>query len=388
MNINRHSRTSPRQSRGFTLIEALVALIVVAFGMLAMAGMQLTLSRNADLARQRGEATRLAEEMIEQLRAFNSIATGTGLIAWDSLASGTDQPTTTSNASFSRAWTVGGTNADSMRSVRVTVSWTDRAGDTPSVTLDSYIAKIDPALSGALGFPLPGNGTIKRPKNRNLNIPIQAHNIDGTGTSVVPLSSTFAIVFSNDSGYVVKRCSQDVTTQAQITQYCTDYPAYILAGYVSGSMSTPPATGISLSGLSGSSSHGAVDCSFGNATDQNSGTAISGYKYYLCVIQVASSGAAWSGTVRLTGMATGTDYTVCRFQYATAGSLNANERNVQPYASVTESLDQQNYYVTTSSSCPTVGGLALTSHQVCRSSGTSANANRATDCPASPDTAP
>lgn len=377
MKSNRHSRTSPRQLRGFTLVEALVALIIVAFGMLAMAGMQMTLSRNADLARQRSEATRLAEEKLEDLRSFNSIEAGTGLVAWDSLATGSDQPSTTSNASFSRTWTIGGSNSDAMRTMRVTVTWTDRAGVQSTVTLDSYIAKTDPALSGALGFPLPGNGTIKRPKNRNLNIPIQAHDIGGS--SVVKLSATFAIVFNNDSGYVVKRCSQDVFSQTQVNQYCTDYPAYILAGYVSGSMSTPPATGINLSGLSGSLSHGSTDCTFGTATDQNSGAAISGYKYYLCVIQVASSGATWSGTVRLTGMASGTDYTVCRFQYT--GSLNPNERNVQPYAAVAESLDQQNYYVTTSSSCPTVGGLALTSHQVCRGS----NASRTTDCPASAD---
>ena len=51
----------PRRSgaRGFTLLEALIALLVLSFGMLAIAGFQTTLSRNSDLAKQRTEALRL-----------------------------------------------------------------------------------------------------------------------------------------------------------------------------------------------------------------------------------------------------------------------------------------------------------------------------------------
>lgn len=383
--MNNHQNRNISRQKGFTIIEAMIALIVVAFGMLALAGMQMILSRGADLARQRNEATRLADEKIEQLRAFNSIEVGTGLVAWDSLASGSETLAASSNTTFTRTWTLGGTAADSQRTVRVQVTWVDRAGvdgatasnGDNKVILDSFIAKADPALSGALGFPLPGNGTIKRPKNRNLNIPIQAIDL-GQGSSVVNLSSTFAIIFDNNSGYVVKRCGQTITTQSQVDAYCNTYPAYILAGYISGTMTS--VTGVNLGGLTGSLSHGGADCVMGPATNQNTGAPISGYKYYLCVIQVASSGAPWSGKVLLTGMASGTNYTVCRFQYAQA-SLNPNENNVQPYSSVTESLDQQNYVLTTSASCPTVGGLLTTSHQRCVSS----NVDRATECPALPD---
>ena len=77
-------------------------------------------------------------------------------------------------------------------------------------------------------------------------------------------------------------------------------------------------------------------------------------------------------------MSSGTDYTVCRFQYPTAPGLSANARNVQPYSNVNESIDNQNYVLNTAASCPTVNGLASVTHQICRNS----NASRTTDCPA------
>lgn len=372
------NKLSNKQQRGFTLVEAMVALVIVGFGMLVVVGMQMMLNRNAEVARERSEATRLAEEKLEGLRSFTSIATAAGQLAWNDLASGTDAPATDYNIAYTRTWTLGGAATDSKRDAQVLVSWTDRGGAADSVQVNTVISKTDPADAGALGFPLPANTTLKRPKNRNLNIPIQAVDL-GNGSSAYNLAA-FTVVFNNSSGYVVKRCTSAVNTAADLsTSNCTDYPAYIVAGYVSG---TPtPVTGLNLAGLTPYLSHGSTDCVIGNATDQNTGAIIANYKYYLCVVQVASTGASWSGTVRLTGMSTGTNYLVCRFQYPPATGSSTNALNVQPYVGVIESLDQQNYYVTTSSSCPTVSGLATTLHQNCGSS----NASRTSDCPATPD---
>lgn len=377
--MNKHSS---KTQRGFTLIEAMVALVIVGFGMLVVVGMQMMLNRNADVARERSEATRLAEEKLEGLRSFTTISTTAGQLAWNDLASGSDTPSTGYNISYTRTWTLGGAAADSKRDAQVLVSWTDRGGNADSVQVNTVISKTDPADSGALGFPLPANTTLKQPKNRNLNIPIQAKDLGG-GNSAYNLA-TFTIIFNNASGYVVKRCTSTVNTVADLlTAGCTDYPAYIVAGYVSG---TPtPVTGFNLAGITSYLSHGSTECTIGNATDQNTGALIANYKYYLCVVKVNTSGASWSGTIRLTGMSSGTDYLVCRFQYAPAAGVSPNARNVQPYSNVIESLDQQNYYVTTASSCPTVSGLALTLHQNCRTGNPNTNPSRGTDCPAAPD---
>ncbi len=362
---------------GFSLVESLIATVVVAFGLLAVTGMQITLTRSADLARQRGEAARLAEERMEALRAFSVMKTTTGRAAWADLANGSDS--VSSNATYTRNWTVANAATDPMRRVSVSVSWTDRSNQVQSVTLNSVISRTDPADVGSLGFPLPENTTLKRPKNRNLNIPVPALDLGG-GKSVYQLANNFAVVFSNDSGYVVKKCDFVVTTAEQLTS-CTAYDAYIVAGYVSKTMTAFPAglamNSASLTGYDASSGHG-VQCTMADAQNQNStGTVIAGYKYYLCVVSVVA-GNTWGGTLRLAGMASGTNYLVCRFEYAAVSGVSANQRNVQPYVSVSESLDNQNFIIATAATCPSVCGLQSVVHQDCRAS----NGSRTTVCPA------
>lgn len=364
-------------ARGFSLVEALIALLVIGLGLLTLSTTQLKLVQSADLSRQRGEATRLAAEKIESVRSYTTIE-GTGPTAWKGLAAGND--TQTSNVTYARRWTLDGSSADPMRQINVSVNWTDRAGSEQTVSLSSVVSQTDPATVGSLGFPLPANTTLKRPKNRNLNIPVPALDL-GNGESVVQLSSTFAVVFSNDSGYVVKTCGFVVTTAADLAS-CTTTAAYIVAGYISLSGTTTFPTGLAINAGQVTGSTG-VTCTVSNAVDQSTNTAISGYKYYLCVVSVGSAGAPWSGKLRLAGMASGTDYLACRFQYPVAAGVTANQRNVQPYVDVAESLDQQNYVISTASSCPTVQSLATVLHQNCRSGNPNANASRSLDCPVS-----
>jgi hypothetical protein len=141
--------------------------------------------------------------------------------------------------------------------------------------------------------------------------------------------------------------------------------------------SFPTSLAINHGDLNGYDTSRTIECSIGDAVDQNSGQTISGYKYYLCIVPVTTEGT-WSGTTRLAGMASGTNYTVCRMEYPTVSGLSDNARNHQPYSAVEDSLDNQNYIITTNVNCPTVDGLATTEHQVCRN-----NADRATVCPAS-----
>jgi type IV pilus modification protein PilV len=62
--------SSARRQAGFSLLEALIALLVVSFGMLGIASFQYTLSRASDIAKQRTEATRIAQRELDRLRSF------------------------------------------------------------------------------------------------------------------------------------------------------------------------------------------------------------------------------------------------------------------------------------------------------------------------------
>lgn len=420
-------RTQRRLARGFALIEVLISLIVVAFGMLTLASMQLNLSRNADVAKQRSEAVRLAQEKMECLRAYTQITTSAtasaarncmgALLAvdtWDGMADVASDPlnpisSAYSNTTYRRSWAFDArfSSSAAMRPVTVTVTWTDRAGDDQTYTLTSVISQSNPDNAGELGFPLPQNTNLKRPKNRSLNIPVAAISVGG-GRSVYQFNPTLAVVFSDDSGYVVQKCNTTVTAANYASLVaggqCTTFSAYIVAGYISGdstwdSNATSLPTGINTNGVTGwdSSNGQRISCSYDRTTqaaNQNTGVSISGstqWRYYLCVVPV-TAGGTWSGTIRLAGMTVNNNasrWLVCRFVHpASALFPNDNERNVQPYSNVSSSLDSQNYYVS-SSTCPSgsityfngpsaqATSYTTVNHQDCRTG----SATLGTDCP-------
>lgn len=63
-----------QRDNGFTLIEVLIAVVLVAIGLLAVAGLQTTAIRGNSFARQTTLATQLAEEMVERIRV-NALTT-------------------------------------------------------------------------------------------------------------------------------------------------------------------------------------------------------------------------------------------------------------------------------------------------------------------------
>ncbi len=181
-------RRTGRQ-RGFTLVEALIALLVMSFGMLALSGMQLSLSRNADVAKQRTEAMRLAEARIEEMRSFTGISAGA--VNWNGLDAMANTSVTT-NATYTVASTMSGVDTDPLRAVNVQVTWTDRTGAAQSVNVASVISQTDPRDPGFIGNPLPLNAPLKRPKNRDINIPIPALSL-GDGRSAYQFSPTYVV---------------------------------------------------------------------------------------------------------------------------------------------------------------------------------------------------
>lgn len=67
------SRISQRSARGFTLVEVLVSIVILSFGMLGMVGMQAFALQSNREARLQSHATNLARELAEMMRGNNQI---------------------------------------------------------------------------------------------------------------------------------------------------------------------------------------------------------------------------------------------------------------------------------------------------------------------------
>jgi type IV pilus modification protein PilV len=233
-----------RRQHGFALIESLIAFLVVAFGLLAIASFQYTLSRASDVAKQRTEATRIAQKEMDRLRAFgqrqsdgnltdarytyvDNVVSTSAPVSVAGLTTNTTyllerQVRDASNTLITAATSPTLVNsADRSRSINVIVSWTDRAGQSQDVRLASSVSDGDPGDLGSLGVRRRLASTL-RPKNRNINVPYPAVNVaacpagtSGNCSAFVAPPGNVAYVFSNDSGNVVQACT--LTTYAIAT---------------------------------------------------------------------------------------------------------------------------------------------------------------------------
>lgn len=225
---------------GISLIEALVALAVMAFGLLGVVGLQATMRQNADVSKQRSEAVRLAQESIETARGFSVLTAPEpeedipALRSYAALAE-RESPNTgyTTNTEYSVARTITATAEPRMSALRVEVSWTDRLGQPQTVHLDTAIAGISPETAGSLGLP-PVNATATRqPLGRNPAIPSAAVDSSDKRSSTFAPAAGVTWVFNNASAMITEICVPALV--------CTPANALLLSGYVRFAAAPTPA---------------------------------------------------------------------------------------------------------------------------------------------------
>jgi len=115
LNLNKWTR----EAKGFSLLEVLIALVFLAVGLLALAGLQVTSFRGNTFSQHLTRATLMAQDRLEFLKNLS--------LSSKELVGGKhdDQQFTPpgSGMSFARTYIV--TEADSMKTIQYTVLWND-----------------------------------------------------------------------------------------------------------------------------------------------------------------------------------------------------------------------------------------------------------------------
>lgn len=103
--------------KGFTLIEVLVGLVILAIGLLAIAGMQITSVKGNFFSSNLTQASILAQDRLEILRS----------LAWNNAALdvNTFSEGTIPNTIFTREYTVNLVPGTTMKEIIVTARWRD-----------------------------------------------------------------------------------------------------------------------------------------------------------------------------------------------------------------------------------------------------------------------
>lgn len=396
--VERCPITPGQRQRGVGLIDALIAFLVLSLGMIGVARVQVYLRLNADIARERSEAVRLAEEDLETLRGFTALDAGlpaSGSASYDAIASASRSANsrtghTTSTDYFIERRIVSNAEPRS-KSVSVAVSWTDRGGSAQQISVASILAGVDPALSGALGL-APDARPVHGWLGRSIHIPLTASDLGNGSSAFKPVSSgTLALVFDNLSGRVTAQCSgvepgtSSTALRLADLRDCSAAAGHLISGSVRFSTTSPPNAAhaqetplpvalriVSAGGtpdtapwcaveamktvsyVAGSSQHletvpvAATPASLGLGgwTDR-----ADRFVAYYCVAHPTGA-ARWSGRTVLvpSGWRIGTDpgeRRVCRFtsDLDSSGTIDANAEHPATYKDVDSALARQNFLV-------------------------------------------
>lgn len=154
-------RRQPKQNRGFTMIEVLVALLILSVGLLGLAALQTSGVKFNQDAYIRSQATNIAYDAIERMRINRAVAIANSYGGTHTTASSSDSCnfTGTTAANEILCWRVairdnlpngsvvisapGGTNSNEFT---LTVSWSDRSrqrdATTASTSSQSWIFEL------------------------------------------------------------------------------------------------------------------------------------------------------------------------------------------------------------------------------------------------------
>jgi prepilin-type N-terminal cleavage/methylation domain-containing protein len=227
-----HAIPSKRTSRGFSLLEVLIAVVLLATGLLALAALQGSLARNSADAKTRSRIVSLLQADIDLVRTsayatlpnatFNaaSVNCATTAVPFEIAACNASTDAGVGNLVVTRTITQYGANAGGtgfvagapaagqkaeFKSVLVTATWTDATGQPRSVSMNSAISALALDVNNPLVDNNSNNNPPKNPVVRQANpetagmIPIAL----GTGESTAASNPTPEQVGQQTGGAII-----------------------------------------------------------------------------------------------------------------------------------------------------------------------------------------
>ncbi|HIF9062952.1 TPA: type IV pilus modification PilV family protein [Photobacterium damselae] len=130
--------------RGFSLLEVLIAMIVLAIGLVGLMKLQIHMEVKAENALKTLDALHIAESQMEyyQTRASN-VSGATGLIPFASMADSTYcRQSMVSGSIYTLTCDASNLSlSGALRTIDVKVSWSDRHGVSQAVSLKTALSK-------------------------------------------------------------------------------------------------------------------------------------------------------------------------------------------------------------------------------------------------------
>jgi Tfp pilus assembly protein PilV len=140
MNATTIARRS-RATAGFTILEVMIVIGILSFGLLSLAAMQIQAMKGSDRGRHATNAAAIAENKMEQLQQddWTSIAVTGGFVTdgVEQNAIKLDGGTNINERVYNVFYQITDVQATFTRAIDVQVSWTEKSGEARSITLSS-----------------------------------------------------------------------------------------------------------------------------------------------------------------------------------------------------------------------------------------------------------
>ena len=107
--------TLSNKSKGFSLVEVLIALVILSVSLLALAGLMVQTTHNNSFGSHMTEASTVAQDIFERLRAR----------PYNSMVGGVDTVRGLSGQVYTRNCAIVKTGDDTQAQARITVTWSD-----------------------------------------------------------------------------------------------------------------------------------------------------------------------------------------------------------------------------------------------------------------------